>query len=120
MARTAGQLFSKTSPFGNTLGRVLGKNSSASKFLSPVDTLADNLASGQPLTTRSLLDPGGYILQKPPGPPPPPPVFPDVAGAALAARRNVRKKAVGQGVGSTILTGGYSPTGQAAGALGGA
>lgn len=120
MAQTAAKIWNKTSPFGNVSRLVgLGKNSGVSNFLSPVDRITENVASGQPLTARSALDPAGAILQAPPKAPPPPPVFPDVEAATINARRNVRKRAVGGGVGSTILTGGYSPTGQASSMLGG-
>lgn len=49
---------------------------------------------------------------------PPPPVFPDQAAAQDNARRNQRRRAVSGGVGSTILTGDYSATGQASTVLG--
>lgn len=114
MANTVGGLISRTS----LSTRVLGKHSGIGNFLNPGARVASNLADGQPLTARSLLDPAGAILQAPPKPPAPPPVFPDVEGAALNARRRVRRSAAGGGVGSTILTGGYSPTGQAAAVLG--
>lgn len=100
--------------------RMLGlSHSGAFDFLNPGSRVTQNIANGEPLTGRSLLDPAGVILHAPPAPPPPPPVFPDVLGAQLNARRNVRRRAFTSGVGSTILTGGYSPTGQASPILGG-
>jgi hypothetical protein len=116
MARAAGKLLQKTS----LSSQVLGRKNALGNFLNPGARVADNLAHGEPITGRNLLDPAGMVLLKPPAAPPPPPVFPDVEGAALAARRNIRKRALGGGVGSTILTGGYSPTGQAVSPLGGA
>jgi len=85
----------------------------------PGGRVSANIASGAPITARNILDPDNAILHAPPGAPPPPPTFPDVAGAQLAAKRNVRRRATSSGLGSTILTGGYSPTGQASPVLGG-
>lgn len=100
--------------------KALGlEHSGVLDFLSPGSRVTQNVANGEPLTGRSLLDPAGVVLHAPPAPPPPAPVFPDVTGAELNARRNVRRRAVTSGVGSTILTGGYSPTGQASSILGG-
>src|SRR4051812_26233653 len=100
--------------------RMLGlSHSGVADFLNPGSRIAQNVASGEPLTGRSILDPAGVVLPAPPAPPPPAPVFPDVAGAQLNARRSVRRRAITSGVGSTVLTGGYSPTGQASPVLGG-
>jgi hypothetical protein len=118
MARTV----AKIARFGDLSTHINNKLVSHSAFgnlANPAGRAIDNVANGQPLTGRSLLDPAGAVLMKPPGPPPPPPTFPDVEGAALAMRRNVRRRGASGGVGSTVLTGGYSPTGQAAGSLGG-
>lgn len=98
--------------------RLLG-NSGVVDFLDPGGRVTRNLAEGGALTARNILDPANVVLHAPPAPPPPAPVFPDVAGAQLNARRNVRRRAITSGVGSTVLTGGYSPTGQASPVLGG-
>src|SRR4051812_5484083 len=63
-------------------------------FLDPGSRIAQNASRGDPLTARSVLDPAGVVLHAPPAPPPPAPVFPDVAGAELSARRNVRRRAL--------------------------
>lgn len=107
----------KAANFGNPR-RLLG-NSGAVDFLDPGGRVTQNVANGGVINARNILDPANAILHAPPAPPPPAPVFPDVAGAELNARRNVRRRAVTSGVGSTILTGGYSPTGQASPVLGG-
>lgn len=110
----------KLAKVANTPRRWLGaSHSGVVDFLDPGSRVTQNVARGKPLTGRNLIDPANVILQPPPGAPPPPPTFPDVAGAEVAARRNVRRRAVGSGLGSTILTGGYSPTGQSSSVLGG-
>ncbi len=100
--------------------RMLGlTHSGALDFLDPGGRVTQNVSRGEPLTGRNLIDPANVILQPPPGAPPPPPTFPDTAGAEINAKRAVRRRAVTSGIGSTILTGGYSPTGQASPVLGG-
>lgn len=101
------------------VGRGLHRASPLADLFHPGGAITQNMVDGKPLTGRNLLDPDNAILQPPPAPPPPAPVFPDVMGAELNARRAVRKRAVSSGVGSTVLTGGYSPTGQASPVLGG-
>lgn len=101
------------------VGRAAHRVSPVADLFHPGGGIATNLAAGNPITPRSLLDPDSLILHAPPAPPPPAPVFPDVAGAQLNARRSVRRRAITSGVGSTVLTGGYSPTGQASPVLGG-
>lgn len=101
-------------------GRALHNVSPALDLLHPGGALNTNIANGNPITGRSVLDPGSFVLHAPPGAPPPPPTFPDTAGAEVNAKRAVRRRAVTGGIGSTILTGGYSPTGQASPVLGGA
>lgn len=113
MARTVGKIAQTISP----IHQFLGKNTALRKYNYGLN-LAEKAANGEPINGRTFLDPAHAILQEPPKPPAPPPVFPDVEGAALNARRRVRRSAAGGGVGSTILTGGYSPTGQAAAVLG--
>lgn len=115
VARTAAKL--------DLSGRLAPKKGSSfgavTDILNPGGRLSSNLGSGQPITARNLLDPDNAVLHAPPGAPPPPPTFPDVTGAALNAKRAVRRRAVTSGLGSTVLTGGYSPTGQASTVLGG-
>lgn len=94
-------------------------HSGALDFLDPGSRVTQNVARGKPLTGRNLIDPANVVLQPLPGAPPPPPQFPDTASAEINAKRAVRRRAVTSGVGSTILTGGYSPTGQASPVLGG-
>jgi hypothetical protein len=102
--------------------RIFGRkyaHSGIANVLDPGGRVTTNVEEGKPLTGRSLLDPAGVVLQTPPGAPPPPPTFPDTAGAEIAARRNVRRRAISSGLGGTVLTGNYSPTGQASPVLGG-
>lgn len=103
----------------DVVGRGLHSVSPAFDVLHPGGALNSNIATGKPITARNILDPDNAVLHAPPGAPPPPPTFPDVAGAALNAKRAVRRRAVTSGLGSTVLTGGYSPTGQASPVLGG-
>lgn len=113
MARTVAKIANKANP------RKLLGNSGAVDFLDPGGRVTKNVAEGGALNARNLLDPANVVLHAPLAPPPPPPTFPDVGGAEINARRAVRRRAVGGGIGSTVLTGGYSPTGQASSVLGG-
>lgn len=97
----------------------LAPHSGLADVLDPGGKVTMNVANGGALNTRNIIDPDNAVLHPPPGAPPPPPTFPDTAGAELNARRNVRRRASTSGLGSTVLTGGYSPTGQASGILGG-
>lgn len=103
----------------NVGNRIFGSHSGIQNFLDPGQRLLTNIGEGQATTFRNVIDPANVILHAPPAPPPPLPTFPDTTGAEVNAKRAVRRRAVTSGLGSTILTGGYSPTGQASPVLGG-
>lgn len=120
MARAVGGVFRTAARGVNKLNpHRLAGHSGLADFLDPGGKVTMNIAEGKPITTRNLLDPSNVILHAPLAAPPPPPTFPDVAGAQINARRAVRRRSVEGGLGSTVLTGGYSPTGQASSVLGG-
>lgn len=113
MARAVAKIANKANP-----RRLLG-NSGAVDLLDPGGRVTKNVAEGGAINARNLLDPASVILHAPLAAPSPPPTFPDVAGAQINARRAVRRRSVEGGLGTTVLTGGYSPTGQASPVLGG-
>lgn len=109
------RLISRTNP----ANRIFGSHNGVNNFLDPGQRFVTNVGEGNATNFRNVIDPANVILHAPPAPPPPAPTFPDTLGADINAKRAVRRRAVTQGVGSTILTGGYSPTGQASSVLGG-
>lgn len=105
--------------FANPASNLFGSHSGVNNFIDPGQRVLTNIKEGGATNFRNVIDPANVILHAPPPPPAPLPTFPDTAGAELNAKRAVRRRALTSGVGSTILTGGYSPTGQASPVLGG-
>lgn len=114
-----GGFIAKSHTKTSLLNRALGSHNGLNNFLNPGGRVLTNVSEGKALTARSLFDPAGVVLQAPPKAPPPPPVFPDMQAATANARRKQRSSLSGGGVASTILSGGYSPTGQASASYGG-